>query len=228
MNFLIIAAGGKGVRFQSDTPKQLLLLKGRTVLAWTLQSFLKSREVDEIIVAYPQDEDHGVYEEILKQEKVSRYRLVKGGDTRYRSVRNAFDSIDKANKNDLVLIHDAARPLLPLSLLKTLIETAVQKGSAVPIVPLRETIKEVTNDQIIRTIRRDNLFAAQTPQVFQYRLLKSAYSTVDEAPDLTDESILLEKAGISVAVVKGEQRNMKITEREDVELVEFYLNKGWE
>ncbi|HSE42766.1 MAG TPA: 2-C-methyl-D-erythritol 4-phosphate cytidylyltransferase [Acidobacteriota bacterium] len=228
MNFLIIAAGGKGVRFQSDTPKQLLLLKGRTVLAWTLQSFLKSREVDEIIVAYPQDEDHGVYEEILKQEKVSRYRLVKGGDTRYRSVRNAFDSIDKANKNDLVLIHDAARPLLPLSLLKTLIETAVQKGSAVPIVPLRETIKEVTNDQIIRTIRRDNLFAAQTPQVFQYRLLKSAYSTVDEAPDLTDESILLEKAGISVAVVKGEQKNMKITEREDVELVEFYLNKGWE
>jgi 2-C-methyl-D-erythritol 4-phosphate cytidylyltransferase len=228
MNFVIIAAGGKGVRFQSDTPKQLLILKGRTVFAWTLQSFLKSREIDEIIVAYPKDEDHGVYEEILKQEKVSRYTLVKGGETRYRSVRNAFDSIDKANKNDLVLIHDAARPLLPLTLLKSLIETALQKGSAIPVLPLQETVKEVSNEAIIRTIRRDNLFAAQTPQVFQYGLLKNAYSAVEEAPDLTDESILLEKAGIAVAVVKGERRNMKITEREDLELVEFYLNKGWE
>jgi 2-C-methyl-D-erythritol 4-phosphate cytidylyltransferase len=126
MNFVIIAAGGKGTRFQADTPKQLLPLKGRTVLAWTLQPFLKTREIDEIIIAYPADEDHAQYEEVLKQEHVSRYRLVKGGDTRYRSVRNAFEAIDKANKNDLILIHDAARPLLPLMLLKTLIETAVQ------------------------------------------------------------------------------------------------------
>ena len=167
-------------------------------------------------------------EEILKQEKVSRYSLVKGGETRYRSVRNAFDSIDRANKNDLVLIHDAARPLLPLTLLKALIETAAQKGSAVPVLPLQETVKEISGSEVLRTIRRDNLFAAQTPQVFQYGLLENAYSKVEEAPDLTDESILLEKAGIAVAAVKGERRNMKITEREDLELVEFYLNKGWE
>jgi 2-C-methyl-D-erythritol 4-phosphate cytidylyltransferase len=228
MNFVIIAAGGKGVRFQGDTPKQLLLLKGRTVLAWTLQPFLKMREIDEIIIAYPQDEDHSQYEQILKQENVSRYSLVKGGDTRYQSVRNAFESIDNANKNDLVLIHDAARPLLPLTLLKVLIETAVQKGSAVPVVPLQETVKEVTGNEIIKTVRRENLFAAQTPQVFQYRVLKAAYAAVENSADLTDEAILVEKAGMSVSVVKGERRNLKITEREDLELVEFYLDKGWE
>jgi 2-C-methyl-D-erythritol 4-phosphate cytidylyltransferase len=228
MNFVIIAAGGKGVRLQGETSKQLLPLKGRTVLAWTLQPFLRIREIDEIIIAYPKDEDHSQYEEILKQENVSHYKLVKGGETRYHSVRNAFESIDKANKNDLVLIHDAARPLLPLTLLKTLIEAAVQKGSAVPVVPLRETVKEVTGEEIVRTIRRENLFAAQTPQVFQYRILKAAYAAVQDSADLTDEAILVEKAGMTVSVVKGERRNLKITEREDLELVEFYLDKVWE
>ncbi len=228
MNFVIIAAGGKGVRFQGDIPKQLLPLKGRTVLAWTLQPFLRLREIDEIIIAYPHDEDHSQYEEILKQENVSRYSLVKGGDTRYQSVRNAFESINNPSKNDLVLIHDAARPLLPLTLLKMLMETAVQKGSAVPVVPLQETVKEVTGNEIIKTIRRENLFTAQTPQVFQYRVLKAAYAVVENSTDLTDEAILVEKAGVSVSVVKGERKNLKITEREDLELVEFYLDKGWE
>ncbi len=228
MNFAIIAAGGKGVRFQSTTSKQLLPLKGRPVLSWTLQPFLKTREIAEIILAYPQDEAESEYRKILEQENAPRVQLVKGGETRYRSVRNAFEKIANAKREDLVLIHDAARPLLPLTLLKTLIETATKKGAVIPVIALQETVKEVTEDQIVRTVPRENLFLAQTPQVFQYWILATAYASNHESSDLTDEAILVEKAGFYVSVVKGERRNIKITEPSDLELVEFYLSKGWE
>lgn len=228
MNFAIIAAGGKGVRFQSPTSKQLLPLKGRPVLSWTLQPFLKTREIDEIILAYPQDEAESEYRKILEQENAPQVQLVKGGETRYRSVRNAFETIANAKREDLVLIHDAARPLLPLTLLKTLIETATKKGAVIPVIALQETVKEVTEDQIVRTVPRENLFLAQTPQVFQYWILATAYASNHESPDLTDEAILVEKAGFYVSVVKGERRNIKITEPADLELIEFYLSKGWE
>lgn len=228
MNFAIIAAGGKGTRFQSTTSKQLLPLMGRTVLAWTLQSFLKSKEIDEIILAYPQDESESEYRKILEQENAPRIQLVKGGDTRYRSVRNAYEKITNAKREDLVLIHDAARPLLPLALLKSLIETANKKAAVIPVMSMHETVKEVTEHQVVRTIPRENLFLAQTPQVFQYWILESAYGSNHEPATATDEAILVEKAGFYVSVIKGDRRNIKITEPADLELVEFYLSKGWE
>jgi len=228
MNFAIIAAGGKGTRFQSTTSKQLLPLMGRSVLAWTLQSFLKSKEIDEIILAYPQDESESEYRKILEQENAPKIQLVKGGDTRYRSVRNAFEKITNAKREDLVLIHDAARPLLPHILLKSLIETANKKAAVIPVVPMHETVKEVTEHQIVRTVPREHLFLAQTPQVFQYWILETAYGSNHEPAAATDEAILVEKAGFYVSVINGDRRNIKITEPADLELVEFYLSKGWE
>jgi 2-C-methyl-D-erythritol 4-phosphate cytidylyltransferase len=228
MNFAIIAAGGKGTRFQSTTSKQLLPLMGRTVLAWTLQSFLKSKEIDEIILAYPQDEPESEYRKILEQENAPKIQLVKGGDTRYRSVRNAFEKITNAKREDLVLVHDAARPVLPIALLKSLIETAAKKAAVIPVVPMKETVKEVTEHQIVRTVPRENLFLAQTPQVFQHWILETAYRANHESAHITDEAILVEKAGFYVSVIKGDRRNIKITEPADLELVEFYLSKGWE
>lgn len=228
MNFAIIAAGGKGTRFQSATSKQLLPLMGRTVLAWTLQPFLKSKVIDEIILAYPQDESELEYRKILEQENAPRIQLVKGGDTRYRSVRNAFETIRDAKREDLVLIHDAARPVLPLALLNNLIEMANKKSAVIPVVSMQETVKEVTEHQIVRTVPRENLFLAQTPQVFQHWVLETAYRSNHEPGQMTDEAILVEKAGFYVSVIKGDRRNIKITEPADLELVEFYLSKGWE
>jgi 2-C-methyl-D-erythritol 4-phosphate cytidylyltransferase len=228
MNFAIIAAGGKGTRFQSTTSKQLLPLMGRTVLAWTLQPFLKSKEIDEIILAYPQDEPESEYRKILEQEHSQKIQLVKGGDTRYRSVRNAFEKISNAKREDLILIHDAARPVLPGVLLRNLIEAANKKAAVIPVVPMQETVKEVTEHQIVRTVPRENLFLAQTPQIFQYWILETAYNSKHEPALATDEAILAEKAGFYVSVIKGDRRNIKITEPADLELVEFYLSKGLE
>jgi 2-C-methyl-D-erythritol 4-phosphate cytidylyltransferase len=228
MNYAIIAAGGKGKRFQSSTSKQLLPLLGRPVLSWTLQPFIKSREIDQIILAYPQDENEAEYQRIMEQENITHIKLVKGGDSRYRSVRNAFESIQDANANDLILIHDAARPLLRLTLLKALLDSAAQKGTSIPVLPVQETVKRVHEGRIEETLFRENLFVSQTPQVFQYSILAAAYSFGGESAALTDEAMLVEKSGAAVYTIPGDRKNIKITEPSDLELVEFYLSKGWE
>jgi 2-C-methyl-D-erythritol 4-phosphate cytidylyltransferase len=230
MNYAIIAGGGKGKRFGSTISKQLVPLKDRPLLCWTLKPFHQERSVDRIFVAYPADEDEQQYSKILEQENFTRVSLIQGGDTRFESVRNAFFAIERAELNDLVLIHDAVRPLLSSGLLRRLVETASKKGSALPVMPVQETIKQVSGERVIRTVSREDLFVAQTPQVFRYSMLKAAYDRVGNSEDvtsITDESMLVELAGFAIEAVRGERHNIKVTEREDLELAEYYLSKGW-
>lgn len=168
------------------------------------------------------------YREILDQEKVTKGVLVCGGEERVHSVQNAFSSIESASDSDLVLIHDAARPLLSQSLLRSLLDAGVENQAVVPVLPLVETLKNVENHHIVRTVPRQNLFLAQTPQVFRYGILKSAYAAVALSPEITDEAILVEKAGFKVSVIEGERRNIKITEPTDLKLAEYFLDQGEE
>lgn len=230
MNYAIIAAGGRGKRFQTHIPKQLLPLRGRPVLGWTLRAFQLEHAIDEILVTYPQDdpETQRRYHEVLEQEKITKARLVVGGEERYHSVQNAFRAIVLAADADLVLIHDAARPLVSAVLLRRLIEAGREKGAVIPVWPVHETLKQVEHDRIVRTIPRQHMFVAQTPQVFRYGMLKSAYASVEASPAITDEAILVEKAGFEVMTVPGERRNIKVTEPADLELAEYYLGQGCE
>lgn len=230
MNFAIVAAGGKGRRFQSLTPKQLLLLKGRPVLSWTMHRFQREPRIDKILLVYPQSEPEiqQRYREILEQEKVTKGVLVRGGEERVHSVQNAFESIDSASETDLVLIHDAARPLLSQGLLRSLLDAGAQNQAVIPVLPLVETLKQVEDRRIVRTVPRHNLFLAQTPQVFHHGVLKSAYAAVPLSADITDEAILVEKAGYKVSVIEGERRNLKITEPTDLKLAEYFLDQGEE
>lgn len=230
MNYAIIAGGGKGKRFGSPISKQLAPLKDRPLLCWTLKPFHQERSIDQIFVAYPADEEEQQYGKILEQENFTRVRLIKGGDTRFDSVRNAFFAIERADVDDLVLIHDAVRPLLSSGLLRRVLETAGKKGSALPVLPVQETIKKVSAERIVRTVSREGLFTAQTPQVFRYGMLKAAYEKLGNSQDrssITDESMIVELAGFTIEAVKGESHNIKVTEREDLELAEYYLSKGW-
>lgn len=230
MNYAIIASGGKGKRFQSTISKQLMPLKDRPLLCWTLKPFHQDRSIERIFLAYPADEAESDYRKILEQENFNKVVLVKGGETRFQSVYHAFDSIEGADPDDLILVHDAVRPLLSPGLLKELLETARTKGSAIPVLPVTETIKQIAEEKFIKTIPRHGLYIAQTPQVFRYHILKAAYDTSPESfnPDwYTDESMLVELAGFTIEIVKGEKQNIKVTEREDLELAEYYLNKGW-
>jgi len=169
-----------------------------------------------------------MYRKWLDAERFTKAALVKGGPARYDSVRNGFHSILGAQDTDVVLIHDAARPLITSTLVKLVLTAAAENGAAIPLLAVPETVKEVANERIVRTIKRDQLFLAQTPQGFQYGILKDAYAKAEShGAHWTDEAMLVEAAGHSITGVPGEKRNLKVTDPDDLRLAEFYLEEGW-
>jgi 2-C-methyl-D-erythritol 4-phosphate cytidylyltransferase/2-C-methyl-D-erythritol 2,4-cyclodiphosphate synthase len=213
-NHAIITAAGKGSRFGGN--KALHLLSGKPLLVWSLEIF--SKLVDEIVVTYPEGDQRQFSEVVSTFHNV---KLISGGETRFRSVRKGFESL---NANGVVLIHDAARPLVSNSLVERILHSATEKGAVIPVLPVSDTVKEVEKDRIVRTIARDRLMLAQTPQGFHSSILAEAYSRVQNQ-DVTDEAMLAELAGIEVFCIPGEVANLKITEHSDITLAEFYLRK---
>lgn len=212
--YAIIPAAGSGVRFGGK--KQEALLKGISLLDRTVSVFQKTGLFKKIIVVGPflppplrgGGEGEG---EII---------VVAGGKTRAESVFNGFQAL-KAGDDDIVLIHDAARPLVSPGLIKKVIGAAKEKGAVIPVLPLSDTVKKVKGDRIEATLDRSGLAGAQTPQGFLVKKLKKAYAKVALSEIVTDEARLLELAGEEVFTVEGEQNNIKITTPEDLRLAEF-------
>ena len=213
-NYAIITAAGKGVRFGGN--KALYPLSGKPILVWSLEIF--SKVVDEVTVTYPEGHQEQFRDAISTFHNV---KLISGGETRYQSVRKAFESL---NADGVVLIHDAARPLISRGLVERILRRAHQKGAVIPVLPVTETVKEVEKDKIVGTIARDRLALAQTPQGFHSSILADSYARVQNQ-DITDEAMLVELAGKKVFCVPGEAINLKITEPSDITLAEFYLRK---
>jgi 2-C-methyl-D-erythritol 4-phosphate cytidylyltransferase len=227
MNFAIIPAGGKGQRFRDMMPKQLIPLRGKPLLCWTLKPFHLEPQIHRIILVYPFDASELDYRRILEQENMSKVRLVKGGEMRFHSVRNGFRSIQDAAPDDNILIHDAARPLVSAGLIRRLLAEASEKGAVIPVLPVQETIKEVDQGSVLRTLSRERVCVSQTPQAFRNDVLRQAYDHVNgDVTPMTDESMLVEHAGIRVFTIPGEKQNVKVTTTEDLPLVEYYLGKG--
>lgn len=227
MNYAIITAGGKGKRFQSSVSKQLIPIKGKALLCWALKPFQTEKWIDQVVLVHPSDEKEETYLALLEQEGFGKIRLVPGGNSRFESVHHGFSAIGEASPEDIVVIHDAARPVLSPALLKSVLETAAEKGAAIPAMAVSETLKEVSQHQVVQTVSREHLFAAQTPQAFRYGILKKAYQESGSKTHWTDEAMLVEHAGFVVSIVPGEKRNIKVTEPEDLLLAEFYLEQGW-
>jgi 2-C-methyl-D-erythritol 4-phosphate cytidylyltransferase len=226
MKFVIVTAGGKGIRLGSGVSKQLVLLKGRTLLEWALRPF-REEGFEGVIVVYPSDEDQSVYGKILEQAGFREGNLVKGGVTRFESVRNGFESIQAAHGTDPVLIHDAARPLLSRSLVQKVLGGVIKNGTAVPVFPIQETVKWVDQQKIERTLPRENLYVSQTPQGFRYDILQAAYRLPIHAETMTDEAALVELTGCQVHVVEGEKSNLKITDPADLAIAELLLQQSF-
>jgi 2-C-methyl-D-erythritol 4-phosphate cytidylyltransferase len=212
--YAIVTAAGKGMRFGGN--KALCPLLGKPLLAWSLDVFAKI--VDQMVITFPEGSEEAYRSAAFGFHNVN---FVSGGETRYDSVRKAFESLTAGS---VVLIHDAARPLVSPDLVERVLSAAAKHGAVVPVLPVMETVKEVTGDRIDRTIPRDRLYVAQTPQGFRFEILADAYSKVVRN-DATDESMLVESAGHEVYCVKGEPRNLKITEPSDITLAEFYLKE---
>jgi 2-C-methyl-D-erythritol 4-phosphate cytidylyltransferase/2-C-methyl-D-erythritol 2,4-cyclodiphosphate synthase len=214
----IIAAGGRGLRFGGDRPKQLLTLAGETILQRSVNVFLASPSIDEIVVALPAELAVAPPAYLLKAGKP--IAIVNGGDRRQDSVANAFVRI--ASRADVVVIHDAARPLVTEDVIRRTVDAAAESGAAIAAVRARDTVKRGSADgMIVGTLPREEIFLAQTPQAFRVDVLRAALAIDDDA---TDEAALAERAGHHVRLVEGDVRNLKITTPDDLAIARRLLD----
>jgi 2-C-methyl-D-erythritol 4-phosphate cytidylyltransferase len=221
MNTAIIAGAGRGTRFNSQTPKQFIELLGMPVIMHAIIAFERSALVSEIILVTNSDGMDSLNAIVSNAGCGKVSKVVSGGRHRIESVRNGFEAADPAAK--IVLVHDGVRPLVSEKEIADVIEAATKAGAACLAAPVTETIKEVSEGRIVRTIDRNYLRRALTPQAFKYEILKEALASADLDETVTDECFLVEKLGREVAVVEGDHRNIKITHPEDLILAEAFL-----
>ena len=213
----IIVAAGEGRRY--GEAKQFAFLKGKTILDRCLETFQEHEGVDRIVLVLGKEREgkefRGKYRKIVA--------VAPGGEKRQDSVHSGLSCVD-ANPKEIILVHDSARPLVGKDLIDRLIETTRKKGSAVPVVPVEDTIKRVEAQKILRTEDRRQLYRSQTPQGFYYSLLCDAFDrAVREDFYGTDEAALIERMGEDVVVIPGDRRNIKITNKEDLKVAEAFV-----
>ena len=220
MAVALIVAAGSGERLGAERPKALVELGGRAMLAWSLEALARVREIERIVVALPPGES-------LPAELAPRSPetlAVAGGATRSESVRLALAA---ARDGELVLVHDAARPLLTVELAEAVLAALADErlAGAVAAAPVTDTIKRAREDQIVlETLPRAELWAVQTPQVFRREALERALEVEQEVlAQATDDAWLVERAGGAVAVVRAPRENIKITTPHDLLLAETLL-----
>ena len=222
----IIVAGGSGKRIAYDIPKQYLLLDGIPILGLTLIKFEKASSVSRIVLVVPKDDMDYVRDEIADKYRILKVKHIQaGGETRQDSVRNGLEMVD--DRDDVIVIHDGVRPFLSEKLIDLSIREAARSGAVIPVIPLKNTVKIVGEDGIIReTPGRHNLRLAQTPQAFKREIILEAYkSAYKEGFYGTDDASLVERMGGSVKTIPGSHDNIKITTPEDLALGELLLKK---
>jgi 2-C-methyl-D-erythritol 4-phosphate cytidylyltransferase len=217
-NCAIIVAGGGGSRMGSKIPKQFLLLNNLPVLMHTINNIHDyDREIN-IVVVLPHKEIDRWNQLCLRYDFKVPHQTTAGGKVRYDSVKNG---LKVAPECDLIAIHDGVRPLVSHETLKRCFDMAANKGSAVPVLPANESIREGTMDHS-RPVDRDRLFLVQTPQVFLSGIIKKAYNQ-SYSSDFTDDASVVEKYGVAVQMVLGNRENIKITYPEDLEIASLFL-----
>jgi len=220
--YVIIPAGGKGTRSGSATPKQYLKFKGKELIIYTLETFQKNKLVNEIIIS-ADPAYFGLLTKLKKKYKLTKLKtIVNGGKKRQDSVYNGLKSIE-GKKDDLIVIHDAARPLLPGNILTNAINTAKTKGNALVCIKAGDTLVKGTNS-VKEYIDRKNVHYVQTPQIFKYPDLKKAIEKAfAEKFYGTDESMLIKRMGKSINIVEGSLQNFKITTKSDFDVLKRLL-----
>lgn len=222
MNSAIIVAAGRGTRFGTETPKQFLEILGKPLLVYTLEQFELCSVIDEIILVLSADQIENFRQILEKYNFKKQIKIVSGGETRVASVSNGLNALD-SEKTEIVAVHDGARPFVSLNEISATVAKAQQSGAACLAAMITDTIKEVADGKIVKTIDRAKLRRAQTPQCFRYEILKQAFAGNQSADGVTDECVLVEKSGYEISIVEGSARNIKITTPEDFIFAENLL-----
>ena len=226
MNTAIIAAAGSGNRMGSDQPKQFLPLAGTPIIIHTLNAFEQCDSIQEIVLVLPAEYSADFLSLAAKFGIRKVTRVVPGGGTRAESVKRGLLAIRAATAN-IVAVHDGVRPLVTVDEIERTVAAATKEGAAILVSKAVDTIKQIENGVIVKTLKRESLRHALTPQCFRYDLLRRAYDEVDcSDPGVTDDSFLVEALGVSVATVEGSWRNVKITTLRDLAVAEALMRQG--
>ena len=221
----IILAGGSGNRMKGDIPKQFMKILEKEVLVYSLQAFEKSN-IDEIIVV-TKEEYFSYIESLVMEYKISKFKAMAiSGKERYFSV---YSALQKCENTDFVLVHDAARPLISIDKINKVIENLYTEEAIVLAVPVKDTIRQVDElGKFKSSLDRSSLYSIQTPQAFKYSILKEAYDILINDKNLqigiTDDAMVVEKSlGIYAQLMEGEYSNIKLTTKEDLDIIKNYL-----
>jgi 2-C-methyl-D-erythritol 4-phosphate cytidylyltransferase len=224
----IVVAAGEGRRIGGEVPKTYLSIAGRPLVLRTVDRMFSSRAVENVVLVIAAGESARC-EALLRADPAlqnCRWLLQVGGATRQQSVKNGLEKVSAST--DIVIIHDGARPFVSTGLIDRCVDAATLKGAVVPGLPVRDTIKAVSEERWIQsTPERGNLWEIQTPQVFKRDLIVAAHERAErEGAKATDDAMLVERIGEPVFVLDGERTNFKITVPEDVWLAEALIQEG--
>lgn len=220
----LIVAGGKGTRMGHPLPKQYLPLGGQPLLSRTLNAFDRMEWISRSVLVTPTEDSNYCRDTILpKIELTKPLTLTTGGRSRQESVYSGLMKIDDAD--GFVVIHDAVRPFVPQKAVKQCFEAAKESGAAILALPCVDTLKQTTkNNTIVKTVSRQGLWLAQTPQIFRVGLIQKAHQAAQQKKIMaTDDAQLIEQTGHAVTVVPGSRYNLKITTPEDLEFAETLI-----
>jgi len=222
----IIVAAGSGLRMNSSVPKQFLTLGGKTVLYHTLQKFLKTPAISEIIIVVaPEMTDSELLRISLPLSSSKPIHIVVGGKRRQDSVYNGLRAVDP--KAAIVSIHDAVRPFIRPETVSIAIDLCSQYDGVIVAAPTTNTLKEVHDHLIVKTVSRELIWQAQTPQTFRLEILLKAYNQAyRDSITVTDDAGLVERIGGKIRVIEGDSWNIKITSRQDLIVAQSILEKG--
>ena len=223
MNYIIIVAGGKGLRMGSEIPKQFLPIAGKPVLMHTLERFREYDDALRIILVLPR-EQQDYWRELCEEHHFSiEHTLVDGGDTRFASSCNGLRTIPDEEEG-IVGIHDGVRPFVSTKVIRRCYDKARHYGAVIPVLPVTDTLRLVGEDGSGRNVLRSNYRIVQTPQVFDLQLLKRAFQQPWQ-PQFTDDASVVEALGHKVEMTEGNRENIKITTPFDLETGEMIVQR---
>ena len=206
IKYAVIVAGGSGTRMGGDLPKQFMLLKDKPVLYYTLKVFLESYDDLQVILVLPIDYTDMGQEIIDAWFEKDRIRTTAGGDSRFQSVKNGLALVEEES---IIFVHDGVRCLLTQDLIHRCYDSAIETGTAVPAIKCRDSVRILVEDGN-EMLDREKVMLIQTPQVFHSKILLPAFQ-IDFKDKFTDEAAVVEAYGIKLALVEGEEFNIKIT-----------------
>ena len=225
MNIAVILCGGVGSRMNQTLPKQFIKLNNKPLFGYAVEAFLSAENIDKILLVINQEYEE-LYQEYINNLNADKLEFIYGGATRQESVECAIDFLkNKASNDDVILLHDAARPLLDKEIIDANIDKCLEtKEPVLTCVNIVDTIM----DKEFNLLNRDNLIAAQTPQTFRFGQLKAVheFANTNNIKSASDDIQLAKAYGLNISLVTGSKKNMKVTEIEDIELIKLYLKVG--